>query len=614
MACQTNHYRYLLNCLLLFLLLFAVNGRAATFNTLVNADNNAVINGRILSSHSIISAEDTILLGFELQLAPGWHIYGERPGKTGLPTIINWQSNSLTIRKKNFPASQDGKYKKQVVFLAEAKIKEPATPHHLTVHYSFLACNAQGCTPRKGHLETILQEGDSGHLTTDEVLEILLTADAQERETPQSAAITALSPTKNGDHHNSDNCPKGPDTAHNENNLALILVFALLGGIILNFMPCVLPVISLKLFSLAKESSLPRAIRLRNGMAFTCGIIISMWVLAGIIIILKHAGTNVGWGFQFQQPYYIITLALIMALVAFNLFGLFELNWAPQLPVLKKLRRTSHGSARQFWEGILTVILSTPCSAPLLAPAIGMAFTGTIWKIILIFTFIGLGIALPYLLATGSQNFQKIIPRPGKWMEIFKLCLGFASLAVTIWLTSILGTIWGNTAQNIISYNILLLALFFWIQNYNKTNPTNKKWRWPLWLLIIATIISSYCIKPPLDNENWRKYDPATLRQALQNGQPVFVDFTAEWCLTCQQNEKLVLSGKQFLKAVNTKNILLMKADWTTRDDTIFEELQRHGKAGVPLYLLYKPDDPTAPQVLPEILTTDIINEALSKI
>ena len=368
------------------------------------------------------------------------------------------------------------------------------------------------------------------------------------------------------------------------------MILAFLGGLILNLMPCVLPVISLKLFSLIKYQDSSRKRLLRHNLFFTMGVISTLLALASVVVALKAGGEEIGWGFQLQSPSFILFMMLLLFIMTMNMFGLFEFK----TPGGSKL-----GSAEvkdsiwgDFFTGVLTTILSTPCSAPFLGTALTFAFTTNYFTVYLIFVFIGLGISFPFLLTALFPSTLKFLPRPGMWMEKLKYVLGFTLLVTTIWLYDVFVSL---VDFDLISWRVnLLFACWFFLFFFSKKVKNRFV---PATLIVLTlglTLVAFKDLKLRSQASSihattkWTPWSEAKLTEL--KGEVVFMDFTAEWCLTCKVNKKLVLETQSFEEMAAREGIKLLRADWTKRDDHITQFLRRHNVVGVPAYFVQKKD------------------------
>ncbi len=390
-------------------------------------------------------------------------------------------------------------------------------------------------------------------------------------------------------------------------SLIAILLFAFLGGIILNLMPCVFPVLSMKALSLVKLSDKERKHARASGLAYTSGIILSFLIIAGSLIILKNAGESIGWGFQLQNPYVVTALATLLFLIGLNLLGLFEIG-GRFMNVGSKLT-SGNDTKSSFFTGVLATLVATPCTAPFMATAIGYALTQNAFISLLVFAMLGLGLAFPYLLLSFIPAVQKILPRPGAWMDTFKQALAWPMFASVIWLVWVLAQQAGSFA---IAYILaLFLAITFILWLFKKSSSKFVKIGFLAFL--VGVFISYSSILSPKDAMNYEPYDATKLESVLRDNpdQPVFINMTAAWCITCLVNEQTSLSQKTVKQAFADANILYMKGDWTNRDSDITKFLEGYGRNGVPLYVFYGVANENGqrpePVLLPQILTPDIV-------
>ena len=398
-----------------------------------------------------------------------------------------------------------------------------------------------------------------------------------------------------------------------------MLLLAFLGGLILNLMPCVLPVLAIKAFGIAKLGGADRRASFGHGMAYTGGILTAMAILASLVIGFRAAGTAVGWGFQFQEPIFVALLAGVIVLFAMNLFGIFEVTVTGGGLAAQADRR--QGRTRSFLEGILAVVLATPCSAPFMATAVGFALAESASTIYAIFIVLGLGLAAPFLLLTALPSAVRLLPKPGPWMDTLKQLLGFSLLATAIWLAWVIGQQSGaNGIIRLLSF-LTALAMAAWF--FGRAQRSGMIRRGIAISIVIAMLITAGIITlrftpqaTGFSNDGpiaWKPWSREAVAQTLADGKPVFIDFTADWCITCKANEIAVLETERVVKSLQASGAVAYKADWTRRDENIRRELARFGKSGVPMYLVYRPSKPEKPRALPEILTPSLVVEALKE-
>ncbi|MBI3586426.1 MAG: thioredoxin family protein [Ignavibacteriales bacterium] len=423
-----------------------------------------------------------------------------------------------------------------------------------------------------------------------------------------------------------------------EQSLFLYLIFAVIGGLLLNIMPCVLPVIALKIFGIVRMAGdNPKQVK-KLGWFFSLGIVASFLVLALLVIVLQLAGQQVGWGFQFQEPMFVIFMSLIVFAFGLSLFGVYEIR-LPGAAVESisgaVAQQRGKGYLSSFSEGIFATILATPCTAPFLGTALGFAFSQPAWIILLIFFFVAFGMALPYLLLTSKPAWMKFLPKPGTWMENAKQFMGFLMMATLLWLLYVLGKQLGMEAVIWTGAFLLAVGVACWLIGRYATLTASRRGVITTWIVALAVVVLGYWVflEKMLDVRNviagvgpssevsqaddskipWQPFSLASLESHLKSNKTVFVDFTAEWCLTCKVNEKTVLSDQRIIDKLKSGGIVTIRADWTNRNPDITKLLAKFGRSGVPLYVIFPAGKPNEPIVLPELITTSMVLEALEK-
>jgi thiol:disulfide interchange protein/DsbC/DsbD-like thiol-disulfide interchange protein len=402
------------------------------------------------------------------------------------------------------------------------------------------------------------------------------------------------------------------------------LLFGFLGGIILNLMPCVLPVISLKIFGFIQQAGQSRQKILRSGIAFTVGIFAWFIALALLLIALKSAGRDVTWGgFQFTNPYFVLVLSVIVLVFALNLFGVFEIS-LPQ-SVTRSLLSTSERRdlLGSFFQGVFATVLATPCTAPFLGTALGFAFTQSASVILAMFVAVAAGMSAPYLLVSAQPAWLRFLPKPGPWMLHLKQFMGFLLLATLLFLLYVLGAQRGLEGAIWASCFLLVISIACWMKGAFAVATASAMKRTVVLLLMLVLVIGSgvYFIGDKFQSTkiasagaslrgDWHLFTPERLQAELEQGRTVFVDFTAAWCLTCKFNEANVLESQDVREAFQRHGVVKLKADWTNGDPVITKLLQQFGRPGVPLYVLY-PGKNEEPIVFPELLTKSIILDKL---
>jgi len=410
-----------------------------------------------------------------------------------------------------------------------------------------------------------------------------------------------------------------PDLAASSMSRLGALAFAFLGGLILNLMPCVFPVLSLKLLGLASHRGHAESIA-AHGVAFSAGVVLSFISLAGLLIGLRQAGLALGWGFQLQLPWVIAALTVLFFVIGLNLLGAFEFTLGQRVVntgVADKLASKA-GWRGSFGTGVLAVVAASPCTAPFMGAALGYALTQTIAVALSVFAALGAGMATPYLLLTLVPRWLAKLPRPGRWMELFKQFMAFPMFATCVWLLWVL-TQQVDAGGLALTLGVMVASGFgLWALGLAQRGLRSFRW-----VALTGAVIAALTFAPIADSGvaasrkasevgDWIDYSPEALAQFRSEGKAVFVDFTAAWCVTCQVNKRVALNADNVRKRFDANNVVRMRADWTNRDERITKALAEFGRNGVPLYVLY--DRTGQPTVLPELLTESIVIKALDGI
>ena len=397
--------------------------------------------------------------------------------------------------------------------------------------------------------------------------------------------------------------------------LIAALLGALLGGMILNLMPCVFPVLAIKVVGFVNVKS--RAERIQDGVAYSVGVVLSFLALGGLLLALRAAGDQLGWGFQLQSPAVVAGMALMFTLIGLNLAGLFEIG--NFLPSRVATLQSSNKTANSFLSGVLATAIASPCTAPFMGASLGFALGLPAAQALLIFATIGLGMALPYLAVSAIPGLARAMPRPGAWMQTFRQLMAFPMFATVIWLVWVLGQQSGIDGAGALLALLLLLSLLLW--SLNLTGRARKVIASvSLALLAIALWGIGPNVVKHLDTPiaaaapgaRWQNWTPGRVEQLTANGQSVFVDFTAAWCVTCQYNKKTTLANADVLADMDAKKVVLLRADWTRRDPAVTAALAQLGRNGVPVYVIYKAG--RAPVLLSEILSVSDVRAELAKL
>ena len=390
---------------------------------------------------------------------------------------------------------------------------------------------------------------------------------------------------------------------------------AFLGGLILNLMPCVFPVLFLKGLALVQSSQEERKHVRMHGLVYTLGILVSFWTIVAVLLIVRAGGSQAGWGFQLQSPIFLALLASGIFFFALSLAGLFDIGLS--LTSVGGELAQKQGYTGSFFTGVLATVVATPCTAPLMGVAIGFALAQPAPITFAVFTALALGLATPYLALSFEPRWTRILPRPGAWMETFKQITAIIFFATVIWLTYVYGALFtGPTAGTNGVYRVALLLACFLVLTI--AGWTLGKWpaRWASTIaaIVIAAIALAIPLYQPKDTTLvWQPYTAQTLSEARASGHPVFIDFTAAWCLSCQVNERLVLKSPEVQHQFSSRHFTLIKADWTQYDPAITQQLQSIQRSGVPTYVVYPATANSAADVLPELLTKSIVLDAIQK-
>ena len=396
-------------------------------------------------------------------------------------------------------------------------------------------------------------------------------------------------------------------------SLLAALLGALLGGMILNLMPCVFPVLAIKVVGFVNEKS--QAARLTSGLAYSAGVVLSFLALGALLLGLRAAGDQLGWGFQLQSPAVVAALAALFTLLGLNLAGLFEFGTI--LPSRAMNLQSKNPGVNAFLSGVLATAIASPCTAPFMGASLGYAVGLPALQALAVFGAIGVGMALPYLALSALPGLARALPRPGAWMVTFKQLMAFPMFATVAWLVWVLGQQSGIDGAGALLALLVLLSLAVWALGLNGTAGRSiATFSIALFALGIWTI-GPNIIKPVLTpataaSNRWQDWQPGRVAALTAQGQSVFVDFTAAWCVTCQYNKKTTLANADVLADMDAKNVALLRADWTRRDPAVTQALAELGRSGVPVYVIYKPG--RAPVVLSEILSVPDVRAELAKL
>ncbi len=414
--------------------------------------------------------------------------------------------------------------------------------------------------------------------------------------------------------------------------LARIAGLAFLGGLLLNLMPCVFPVLFLKGLALCRSGSEERQKLRAHGFVYTAGILVSFWALVAALLALRAAGATLGWGFQFQSPVFLTLMAGLLFFLGLSLAGQFEIGLT--LTSAGGSLAAKQGYAGSFFTGVLAVVVATPCTAPFMGAAIGYALAQPAAATFIVFTALALGLAAPYVALSLQPAWTRLLPKPGAWMDILKQAVSVPIFVTVIWLAWVVAQAYGAALLASVLASFLLLAIAGWFLG----RWPAKRWATAVAGLILLGVVGismeaprELVVLPPTLNpddmrvlaslsrgrlaemKTWQPWSADAVNRALASGQPVFVDFTASWCLSCQVNERVALDRPEVMQAFAAANVVLLRADWTRQDPAITQALTTLGRSGVPVYALYTPGQST-PQLLPQVLTPGIVIDAVAKL
>jgi thiol:disulfide interchange protein DsbD len=434
--------------------------------------------------------------------------------------------------------------------------------------------------------------------------------------------VSATAPAASGSQPSALSSPSSVPAPAAPVSLISTLFLALVGGLILNLMPCVFPVLGIKILGFVNQAGQDKKKVILHGLVFALGVLLSFWSLAAVLAVLRAGGDQLGWGFQLQSPLFVFGLAAVMLIFAMNMSGVFEFGLSAT-GVGSDLQSKS-GFAGSFFTGVLATVVATPCSAPFLAPALGAALTLSTPASFAVFTAIAVGLAGPYLLLSIFPAAVKILPRPGAWMETFKQFMAFPLYATVAYLAWVLA---GQTTENgslMALFGLVLIALGVWFYgryNLPGTKPGKVRFGTVTGALVLAlgvwtgwpenteakTAAAQAAGAPEVV---WEKWSPAAVEKLRAEGRMIYVDFTARWCATCQTNKKIVFASDEVLRQFAAKKIVTLRADWTNKDPAITAELAKYQRSAVPFNVLWQPGKPE-PLLLPELLTPGIVLDAI---
>ncbi len=535
---------------------------------------------------------DLTLKGDELHIdwaiAPGYYLYKKE---------FKLDHLAPTGKTRLSPALEKGKMKFDPYFNKDLETYYNTTRIVLDISaYDSqfeLKMKSQGCAdaglcyaPRSQYFQI---DKTTGQITQTKKQQTIVTQDGQASEPSTQAALPEEAPQ----------------------SLIVYILLAIGGGILLNLMPCVFPVLSLKALSFASHSEGKHSHQ-AHGWAYTAGIIGSFVIVALVILALRSAGTAAGWGFQLQSPLFVAAVMYLFLVMGLSLSGM--IYFGTGLMGVGQNLTQGGGLKGSFFTGVLAAVVASPCTGPMMAPALGFALTQPAYIAVLIFIALGFGLALPFLALSYSPALARKLPAPGTWMEVLKQFLAFPMYITAAWLLYVFGNQVGMTGAFFLMLGAIAIVYAIWVFQHV---PEKGAGKWLVQLtgygaLVLAAYIA-YNGETFKKDDTWAPYTPTVIAELRAGGQPVFVDFTADWCITCKVNEKIALDRKEFHEVVKQYDYAKVKGDWTNQDEDITNILTEYKRSGVPLYLVF-PADPSKPaEVLPQILTKNIVIEALKR-
>ncbi len=629
----------------------------APFRSSVSAQKDKdekLVEASVVANVETVSPGREFWIGVLFKIAPHWHIYWHTPGELGLPTKVDWEApKGFEIGPLEWPKPAEFTtegilskgYEGEVLLLARVKPPKELpgdSPIEFKASVSWLVCKTDGsCIPGDATLKAALSVGEakpSAHAADFEkyVAQVpkddtaIAPPEEPEGDTPEPAPTKEIKPLKEGQVFSFLD-PDG--VKKTEANAALMLLYAFLGGIILNIMPCVLPVLSIKILSFVRQSSDDPARIFRLGLVYALGVLASFAALATLVVLLQRAGQVVGWGFAFQEPRFVILMCAVVLAFGLSLFGVFEVD----LPgsAIQNVEGLQHreGATGAFFNGILATALATPCTAPFLAPALGFAFTQPPLMIYLIFSLVAAGLALPYVILSRWPGWLKFMPKPGNWMNTFKQFMGFLLIATLVWLLSVLSNQGGGEliVWTLAFLTCVGLACWIWGLGSDLGASAGRKLGYGGTALVIVFV--GYIFFPerqlrgmesaPVSesesieshgNIRWKKFSIGLVEDLAAQNRTIFVDFTAAWCATCKVNEANAINTPEVEAAFKDYKVETLLADWTNRNEEIGKVLKVFGRSGVPMYVIFPGGNPGEPIVLPDgLITASQVVEAVKK-
>ncbi len=655
---KTKLNNFLHFALLLSLFTYSVLSQASLSSSFQSHSN-----AHLLQSKTQVKAGDSVWVMVHLELQPQWHTYWLNPGDSGLPIQIGMDLPSgieqgplldLPPRAIKVGGLTDYGYSDHGYFLFELKTSiESSGVQTIPVTLEWLTCKSI-CVPQSGQFELQFTIHDTNNVETgfadlieekrenainyptiamdSAIVDNQLVFDASEldfeiehvfiaqpgiteNQAPNQASndqytlpllqenassLSGFILSTDGRYYRFKSFIEATAQSSSPMGFWMAIAFGLLGGLILNIMPCVFPILTLKVLSLTKLNQLPLKERSLHGLFYTAGICLAFVGLACVIVGLKSTGEMVGWGFQMQSPVFLISMSFILFLVACNLMGWFEFI----IPMgLNAKGHPEHKLRSSFMTGLLITLVATPCTAPFMAPAIGYTLTQPVYTIFSVFLALGIGLASPFVLLTIVSSLSQWLPKPGPWLNTFKQLLAFPMFLSVVWVLWVLMRLSTPSVTGLVLIGLVALGFMLWLNQQVQYRFKGLA----LGLLFIGfTWLANPSIEPEVEISSAQGMD--ALNQALEANQRVLVNVTADWCITCKVNERLVFQDPQVQAFFEQEKVKFITLDWTQASPEITQYLQSFGRAGVPLYVYYEQGEPV---ILPQVLTKTILKNQI---
>ncbi len=542
-------------------------------------------------------------IGIQVHLDPGWHSYWKYPGDIGKPLTVDWKlPDRVKASSLYWPSPKkivtdrwtSFIYDRSFLLVSYLSVENFNLSHlEIGADIKWFICK-EVCIPLKKTVSlsipiTNQEDIHPSHKNT---------FDKWFKQNP-----SANNPSVNNLSAKNFNSPRGVlSKVQSLINYRLIWIFllAFFGGLLLNFMPCVLPIVFLKFYNTFNQNNYIRSNMIGTNIFYSLGVIVSFWVLAGLLVFLKKGGAWIGWGFQMQSVNFLISLAFLFTLVGLNFMGWFSVSLVSSNRSFFGVTKFNSSFLNSFLTGILSAVFASPCTAPFMGAVIGYAFSQTGWDIFFVFSFLGLGLSSPYLLLSVFPSCLRLVPSPGRWSEILKKWMTFPMLGSTAWIVGLISHQKPDLVFPLL-LSFVLLFMGFWLKNYL------KRGRLIAWWIIMVSIFYPFFVwnRAEIKSLKWDNFSISLMEQKQKEGKSLLVNFTASWCLTCQFNEQWTFKNQKVIRWIKEQKIYLLKGDWTDKNPEITKILNQYGRAGIPFYL-YLPNGAKKGIILPELLTPSV--------